>query len=165
MLAVSSIDWEAVGHWSTLAQGLFAFLTFLATVVYVGFTYHIMRWAVGQGKATLTQTAIAMQEHAARRDMDLRRICEFEFSAQSCAALFLTGMKRVPDLARGRLFLESIQGSARLAMAKGSEVTALVGLDGEMRTSVSKLASSVMLVDTWAGLVIESLGDSSKLRP
>jgi hypothetical protein len=68
VLAVSSIDWEAVGHWSTLAQGLFAFLTFVATVVYVGFTYHIMKWAVGQGKAGIELANLTIADAKRRRE-------------------------------------------------------------------------------------------------
>jgi hypothetical protein len=73
MLAVLSIDWEAVGHWSMLAQGLFAFLTFLATVVYVGFTYHIMRWAVGQGRAS-----IQLAETTQKREQEREGVIEQE---------------------------------------------------------------------------------------
>jgi len=63
LIAVLAIDWEAVGHWSTLAQGVFAFLTFLATVVYVYFTFHIMRWAVGQGKAAVRVAEFTVAGH------------------------------------------------------------------------------------------------------
>src|SRR4051812_20690597 len=74
LLAVSSIDWEAVGHWSMLAQGLFAFLTFLATLVYVGFTYHIMKWAVGQGKASVALAQNALTKGRSQRFSNLRRL-------------------------------------------------------------------------------------------
>lgn len=42
-------------HWTTYVQTIMVVLSTIGTFVYVWFTYHIMKWAVGEGQAAIEQ--------------------------------------------------------------------------------------------------------------
>ena len=61
------VDWDAVTHWSVLAQGVLSFLTFVATGICVYFTYHIMKWAIDQSRSGIELTRLSIEDIQRRR--------------------------------------------------------------------------------------------------
>jgi hypothetical protein len=49
-------------HWTTYVQTGMVVLSTIGTFVYVWFTYHIMKWAVGQGKATVELAEVSVDD-------------------------------------------------------------------------------------------------------
>lgn len=49
-------------HWTTYVQTFAVIASTIGTFVYVWFTYHIMTWAVGQGKASVELSEVSVEE-------------------------------------------------------------------------------------------------------
>ncbi|HXH93562.1 MAG TPA: hypothetical protein VNN25_18415 [Thermoanaerobaculia bacterium] len=49
-------------HWTTYLQTIMVVLSTIGAFVYVYFTYHIMKWAVGQGKASVELAEISIED-------------------------------------------------------------------------------------------------------
>ena len=59
-------------HWTTYVQTFAAVAATIGTFVYVWFTYHIMKWAVGQGKAGLAIARNTLEQQRAKKFVLLR---------------------------------------------------------------------------------------------
>ncbi|HYK01321.1 MAG TPA: hypothetical protein VE974_06165 [Thermoanaerobaculia bacterium] len=55
-------------HWTTYVQTVAVIASTIGTFLYVYFTYHIMKWAIDQGKVSVQQTELAIAEMSERRE-------------------------------------------------------------------------------------------------
>ncbi len=53
-------------HWTTYVQTFAVIASTIGTFVYVWFTYHIMKWAVGEGKSAVKLAEHQIQNHQSR---------------------------------------------------------------------------------------------------
>jgi len=56
-------------HWTTYVQTFAVIASMVGTFVYVYFTYHIMKWAVGQGQAAVEVSRLTIEEAGLRKAM------------------------------------------------------------------------------------------------
>ncbi len=54
-------------HWTTYVQTFAVIASTIGTFVYVYFTYHIMKWAVGQGQAAVEVSRLTVEEARLRK--------------------------------------------------------------------------------------------------
>jgi hypothetical protein len=175
VLALLSIDWEAVSHWSTLAQGLFAFLTFLATVVYVGFTYHIMKWAVGQGKAAVRAAGVTVEEERRRWErwlVDLRAFSgglgirvqnmrmEFSYQCEESLLLALNDVRRGVEELRERIQTYEKDCQAPFALVRPLR-SVYSSIDGCLVAINSHFSSAIVQIKEQEALVVRDAVTSS----
>jgi len=57
----------ATVHWTTYVQTFAMIASTVGTFVYVWFTYHIMKWAVGQGQAAVEVSKLTVEEAQLRK--------------------------------------------------------------------------------------------------
>jgi hypothetical protein len=62
---------EAV-HWTTYVQTFAVIVSTIGTFLYVWFTYHIMKWAVDQGKASIEVAELTLRQEKERYTRRLR---------------------------------------------------------------------------------------------
>jgi hypothetical protein len=83
-------------HWATYVQTVMVVLSTIGTFVYVYFTYHIMKWAVGQGKASMDVAQLALREDRERRTRVLRVWARKLKTVQDRLLLWWDEYRRVP---------------------------------------------------------------------
>jgi tryptophan synthase alpha subunit len=64
-------------HWTTYVQTFAVIASTIGTFVYVYFTYHIMKWAVGQGQAARDVAKLTSEQEANRRFVAMDRVATF----------------------------------------------------------------------------------------
>src|SRR5436309_12730553 len=89
-------------HWTTYVQTFAVIASTVGTFIYVYFTYHIMKWAVGQGAAALNLSKLADLDAAAKRAVVDDRIQRLVFNViKSCLYGVLAGVARDALVERG----------------------------------------------------------------
>lgn len=84
-------------HWTTYVQTFAVIASTIGTFVYVYFTYHIMKWAVGQGKATMKAATLTLEDERLRREKWLADASRFTSETAQSLELAITGMRIKDD--------------------------------------------------------------------
>jgi hypothetical protein len=95
-------------HWTTYVQTFAAIAAAIGTFVYVVFTYHIMKWAIGQGRSAAKMSDLAMAQELDRRFAVFKRASDFT----SQLSLFSRGLhsaSRANDRPEMRLELKRLR--------------------------------------------------------
>lgn len=101
-------------HWTTYAALIVSVLSMVGTFVYVAFTYHIMKWAVGQGQAARDVAKLSSEQEANRRLVAMDKVAQFCGEAgQEALSLIIECQRQSPIESRDKR-TETIERTRKL---------------------------------------------------
>lgn len=127
-------------HWTTYIQTVAVIGSTIGTFVYVYFTYHIMKWAVGQGRAAIRAAEVTVEDARLKRELWLRQCVEI--TGRSGTAVAAT-RRALGNAYTDYEILVALNG-ARLSIVSLRDKFRLFNQESEMPASILDVMGEVL---------------------